>query len=112
EVENKASSDTIANILEYIKKAVERHYKQKGIPDDFSEHISSDITFQGEGITLRFAIGGCQKNAPNSVIIDGKALESMDVPHLFKTSVEYFQPDWGVVTQFNFVDVVLKQTIE
>ena len=104
------SSHNVEQILSLIKKDVSRHYKKKDVPNEFSEDISSRVTLIAEGLVVKFAIGGCVKGAPNSLRFEGNLLQFINIIQLFKESINYFKPNWGVVTQYDFVEEVLKQT--
>ncbi|WP_316815864.1 Imm52 family immunity protein [Pedobacter nyackensis] len=112
EVKMESSSETVSIILEQIKREIRKHYKEKDIPDDFTEKVSSRVSFRSEGLSFRIAIGGCQENASNNIIIEGRNLHLLDVPELFKTSINYFKPDWGVITQIDYIEEELGQTID
>ncbi len=98
---------TISTLLSHFKKEIKRHYKVKEVDDSFSEDIGSVLTLKSISaqikMQLNFMIGGCHKNIPNSLIIQGLKPEVLLVKSCFTIGIEHFNVDWATVTDSNFV---------
>jgi hypothetical protein len=113
-IQVKDSENAIHTLLNHFKKEVKRHYKVKEVDDSFAEDIGSVLTLKSisphHNIKLKFIIGGCHSNIPNSLIVQGLKGEARIVKSCFAIGIEHFKVDWATVTDFEFIDRVTKQS--
>jgi hypothetical protein len=98
-------------LLKQIKEPVRKFYKKKEVADDFSENIASDIWLRSNGFLFKFAIGG-SGNLPNSVVIEIPVQYQEKAKDILVKSIGYFDPEWGVLTQFSFWTEITNQANE
>jgi hypothetical protein len=99
-------------ILKQIKNPVKRFYKVKKIEDDFNESIPSNLGWTSMGLKFNFTIGGAGNLIPNCLIIEIPKEYQEEIRPLFVKSIEFFNPEWGVVTQMEFCYNIASQANE
>lgn len=96
-------------ILAWMKKMISRYggIKKTDINDTYIDEIGNVFSVWSQGLKIQFIIGGIDGN---SLIISGELLQRLDIPNIFKESIVFFEPDWGVVTDEGMMESHYSQT--
>jgi Immunity protein 52 len=110
------TKDGLKAILDDIKNEVEKHHNITKVEDSFVEDVSSIVSVSNKFLTIRASIGGCT-SYPNSIVIERRyksqvIYDQNIMKDIFIKSIEYFNPDWGAITDSKFTFEIADQSIK
>lgn len=100
------------SILNLEKKQIK---KNKGIDvdDDYFNTAGNVFSIMSDGkwslfdpecIVIKFSLGSSVSTFPNSVMLQGQKLQDLDLVKVFKESINFFKPDYGIITSREILD--------